>query len=297
MKNWVLFGNPFYPMYFGHQGVSDEAYQGLMNAIWQWEPKTIATFMSKFKRWWSYSGSTTYVSIWLAPFAALVNRKSKFLIILVGYYVLYIPYWFFLATHQTRFLLTGLVVASILTAILVARVSTRYLVGCLVGLVVIGFVYKPDRTITLWSHYLNTKLHLVERQYALGNIREREFLSREFGCQYNVVKYLEDNNLKGDVIDNWSVWHDPSVAYFATENNFVRFSSDDYSEEELLSELKSRNLRYLYLNVDTKDRYLDNVDVVVEKTKPGKIIVDEFVLGRSELMFEDGKCRLYIIAQ
>lgn len=246
IKNWILFGNPFYPMYFGHRGVSEESYQGLMNAIWQWEPKTWATFMKKLGRWWTYSGSTTYLSIWLAPLVIFINRKDKFILTLTGFYIMFIPYWFLFATHQTRFLLTGLVIASILTGILVAKIPTKVVAIGLLIIILVSLRVRPYEARNLLQHYLWIKLQAVERQYALGNLTEREYLSREFGCQYDVVKYLEDNQLDGKVIDNWSQYYAPSVRYFARNNEFVQMYEVD--------DIKSLGFNYYFVRETTKSK-------------------------------------------
>ncbi|MBT4349569.1 DUF2029 domain-containing protein [bacterium] len=287
VKNWILFGNPFYPMYFGHNGVNDDVYFRLMNNIWQWEPKTLHTFLDKLKRWWSYSGSTTYVSIWLAPFAGLVNIKDKFLLILTGYYVLYIPYWFFLATHQTRFLLTGLVVASIITGILFSKIPSKLLWMGLIFLVLITLRFRPYPERNLFEHYLWIKLHTVERQYALGNISEREFLKRKFGCQYEVVDYLNTNNLLGRVIDNWSAWHAPSVNYFS---NYNQFTSYDYTNR-----LKFSDYQYYYLNNEVKQKHVSDLNPDLLSRTKNLLISDEEIIPSLELIFESGECKLFKI--
>lgn len=284
IKNLILFGNPFYPMYFGHTGVNTDVYLRLMNNIWQWEPKTLHTFLDKLKRWWTYSGSTTYVSIWLAPLTGFVNKKNKFLLILTGYYVLYIPYWFFFATHQTRFLLTGLVVASILTAILFSKIPNKIL---LVGLIVLGLVtlnFRPYEERNLLQHYFWIKFHVVERQYALGNISEREFLKRKFGCQYEIIDYLNSNHLLGNVIDNWSAWHAPSVSYFA---------KNIFSSYDALQGIDS--YRYLYVDESVKERHISDLDPVLTERTKTLLKADNEIEKYLNLEYQSDDCKLYEI--
>ena len=290
IKNWIIFGNPFYPMYFGHSGVSEESYTGLMNAIWQWEPKTLTTFMNKLKRWLTYSGSTTYVSIWLAPFVMLINIKDKFLLTLTGFYLLFIPYWFFFATHQTRFLLTGLVVASILTGILISKIPTRVIVIGLLLLIVMSLKVRPYEERNLFQHYLWMKLQAVERQYALGNLTEQEYLSREFGCQYDVVKYLEDNKLEGKVIDNWTRWFGPSTKYFAIQNDFVIFPND-----HAFSVSEKNNINFVYYRDDYKRRNMESDNIFVKERVKLSLPEESMLIENSLLIFQNDECYLYKI--
>lgn len=284
IKNWLLFGNPFYPMYFGHRGVSEESYQGLMNAIWQWEPKTFATFMSKLRRWQTYSGSTTYLSIWLAPFALLIKKSDRFIIILTGYYLLFVPYWFFLATHQTRFLLTGLVVALILTGIVIAKLPGKLLWLGLVGLIGVSLYVRPYPERNLLEHYLWIKLHAVERQYALGNLSEDEMLVREFGCQYSMIKYLEDNKLEGNVVDNWSQYQAPSVNYYAT-NKLVN--------KRLVENLNDAD-NYYYERQSIKLKFLnDKSDPYFNNSSMGYLELEDYVVKNWGLLTEIDDCKLY----
>ncbi len=293
VKNWILFGNPFYPMYFGHKGVSEESYQSLMEAIWQWEAKTGSVFLAKLSRWRTYSELSTYLAIWVSPLAIWWGKKDKFLALLSLYFMLYVPYWFFFATHQTRFLLTALLVANIVLAIMLAKLPAKIIGLGIMGLLATLLYIRPYPGRTLLEHYIWMKLHTVERQYGLGNVTETEYLHREFGCQYDAINYLNHLEGKEKVIDNWSVWHAPSLGYFAAKNKFVIYTPSDTDLDEIFADLKANSIGYLYVNTNIRSQYLQNTDSIVEKTKPGKLRADEVFIPRSQLVFEVDTCKVY----
>ena len=272
-------------MYFGHQGVSEESYAGLMNAIWQWEPKTLATFFNKMRRWLTYSDLTTYIALWTAPVTLIINRQNALVKILSIYYLIYIPYWFFLATHQTRFLLTGIVIANILLGILLARIPRKITLLGLAGILIISLFVRPYEGRNLLQHYLWTKLHAVERQYALGNLSEREYLHREFGCYYDVTQYLIDHNLQGDVIDNWSQYKAPSVWYF---------SSNSFVSKKSLNDLKN-DINFYYVRDSVENSFLnDQSDNYFIDNRTSYLEVDTLVRENWNEIATINDCHLYV---
>ncbi len=300
VKNIVLFGNPTYPLYFGHKGATEMQYASLINALHQFRPKTLATFFELIKHYLTFNGSTVYLSFYLAFLASFVKKNRKFSLILLTYYVLYVFYWFFFATHQIRFLAPGIVVASILMAIVLSKVRIRtwlaigsvlFFIGIMTNYFTRSFSYK-----TIWNNYWFTKLNVVRRQYALGNETKSQFLRRHFGCQYAVIEYLEENMLEGGVIDNWTVWHGPSVSFYAKQNSFAGFSYEiNQSKQDLVKILKTSNLRYIYFNTKIKEKHLSNPRPLVVESRKNKLPVEELLLTFSSVIFSEDECRLYEI--
>ncbi|MBT4359089.1 MAG: hypothetical protein HOD22_04010, partial [Candidatus Pacebacteria bacterium] len=201
LKNLILFGNPFFPMYFGHKGVSEELYLGQINNIQQWEPKTLKTFFDKINgRYKNQIEFTTWIAFWTSPLALVVKKVPREIRLLTLYFLAYVPYWFFVATHQVRFLLPALVVAIAILAVLLSKINQKLLLGSLFLLVVYSVAIRTYPARNMWQNYWYFKFHEVGRQYALGNISEKDFLERELGCQYTIVDYMNKNNLSGSVI-------------------------------------------------------------------------------------------------
>ena len=78
-----------------------------------------------------------------------------------------------------------------------------------------------------WRNLVPEKLHLNRSSYALGLISKSEFLEHIFGAQYKVIEFLEKNQLTGNVIDNWTVWHAYPLAIYAKKKQicFIQWRS------------------------------------------------------------------------
>lgn len=300
VRNTILYQNPFYPLYLGHKGVDEATYQSLIAAIQEFQSRTFKNFLSIPKKFPSFNEIIVHYSFYLAPLALALRKKWSFHGILGLYFVTYVPYWFFLATHQTRFLMPAILIGLVLTAILLTQVDRRVLILILAIVAVAVFTRNKKENFygpTSLIYYRDTKLHINDSMYAFGRISETEFLNSRFGCQYEIVKTMQDKKLTGNVIDNWTIWHDPSVTFFASPQNRFRSYGFDLQKDRatLISDLQVEGLRYLYLNVDTKARYLANPDPEVKQSVPLKYATEEFLLPRANLIYETGYCKLYEI--
>lgn len=283
-KNWLTLGNPFYPMYFGHRGMSDASYLEIMNAIWQWEPKTWVTFLHKIGQYITYTGAVTYVSIYLPLLAFFMKKERRWLFLLSGYFFLYLPYWFLLATHQVRFLLTGLIVASIVSGIMLAQLPRKIALLGLLILLGVSFFVRPYPARNLLSHYTWINFHVVERQYALGNISEREFLHREFGCAYDTITFLNDQYNTKDVIDNWTVWAGPSTQYFTHGYHYLRYEDMRQPRD---------TFGYLYINTQYQAQSRKDPDPFIVEHVVRVEPVEQALLPTATLIYEQDACKLY----
>lgn len=300
LKNIFLFQNPFYPLYFGHNGISADKYIAIIENVQQFGPKTLQNFLTLIGRYKTLNGFTVYLSFFLPFLVIFLKKERKFHIPLLLFYVYYTLYWFFLATHQIRFLTPGIIVATLLTAILIGRLKTLQLtILTLIAFLCLEFyslIISPLSLKTSWNNYWKTKFHLVERQYALGHETESSFLTHRFGCQFTVIGFLESNNLQGKVVDNWSVWHAPSVSFYATKNKFMTFDFDlERPETELWNVLKNADIKYLYFNTEVKERHLANTNQNIMSSRGHKVELEEYLVKNSERIYSDGNCRLFKI--
>jgi hypothetical protein len=217
---------------------------------------------------------------------------------LFGYFLAYLLYWFFFATHQSRFLMPALVAALILTAILLTQIKRWKLlilsIIIIITTITLNHFTKAFYNQSAWLAFVNRKLQKTERQYALGKETKSEFLNRHFGCQYAIIETMELKGWGGTVIDNWSLWHDPSVNFYASKNAFTRFpfGSDDFN---IIKDLQDRNIHYIYFNIKTKQHHLKNPDPEVIRYRTGRDRIEEFLLGHSDIIYKNRDCRLYKI--
>lgn len=291
IKNLVKLGNPFYPLYFGHVGYDEVSFKSLMDAIHEFGPKTPAYF---YKLTRSFSFPTqffVFLSIYLSPAILFLKKEVRFRYSLFIYFLSYTLYWFFFATHQVRFLTSALIVSIIILSILISRVQAKTWTFTALVLFLILFANKEE-----WNTFWADKFHLVERQYALGNVTETQFLTWKFGCQYSVIKYLEGNNLEGSVIDNWSVWFAPSVSFYSQKNHFLGYGIGKSGQlDDIMDNLKAENIRYVYFDSKIKESFLKSTDPIVFASKNSKLPAETFILKHSELIYQNDRCNLYEI--
>lgn len=300
LKNLFLYLNPFYPLYFGHEGIPNATYKNLVATIQQFKPKTAKSFFKLIGHYKNFKSFTVYLSFYLAPITVFIKKRKVFHFILLVYYITYTLYWFFIATHQTRFLAPAIISATILTAIFLDKLaykakSTYLALGVLAvflfGVFVLHLPYK-----TIWNNYWYAHLHVNQRQYALGNIALDEFLIRHFGCQYQVIKFLQNNGLQGGVIDNWSVWFAPSVSFYAKNNTFQTYGVDpSLDEKEVLAKTFKTSLKYIYFDTQVKEKHLNSKSYAALNSKEPKEYAENILLKHSKLIYTEKTCRLYKI--
>ncbi len=131
IKNMVLYLNPFYPLYFGHQGIDDTTYQELLIAIqWFGYPRTFTNYLlSPVHIFWTSTKQIylqsilTLVALPLLPWLIIIKKYRLHYIILIGYSIIYSMYWFFFATHQERFLYVPNMFIVLLAVLVITQVS------------------------------------------------------------------------------------------------------------------------------------------------------------------------------
>ena len=157
------------------------------------------------------------------------------------------------------------------------------------------FNHIPVRSLA--QGYLHSRLNLGRLDYALGVENQHQFLERHFGCNYSVIRYLEEDGLSGNVIDNWSVWFAPSVSFYAENNSFVIFGFDKRKPaSEMAAELEENNIRFIYFDEKVKERHTSHAeDQAIVRTIPPKLYAENFLLDYCDLIFEMGSCKLYKI--
>lgn len=301
IKNLVQYGNPFYPLYFGHKGVDETAYRGLIQAIQDFSvPRTLANFLNiPWRFYLSVRYLTVFFSFFLALGSILIARRRTFHGLVFAYYLTFAAYWFFLATHQTRFLTPSLVAAAFLTAVVVTeskRAAQFSLIAVLVSIIFIHFEIKPIFKSREIREYAVTTLKFNQAYAGIGGETRGKYLSRYFGCGIEVIDYLESNSIRGNVIDNWSVWHDPNISFYATKNRMY-IAPVPATTEMLMEEIKSQNIRFIYFNQKTKERFFADNDPQVKSFRAQRGEQESWLLARSTLKYSKDTCRLYEINQ
>lgn len=297
-KNLIQFHNPTYPLYFGHPGVDESHFQGLLDAIQWFSPRTLHQFLLVPTRVLALGSLPVFFSFYLAPLTIFIKRSRSFHLILIIYFCLYFPYWFFIATHQIRFLMPGLLTSLILTAIFLTNLSWKKSIVVFVSLGLItaglnqGFHFLTFSSQV--SEMIGNKFQITEISYPLGKITYSDYLNSRLGCQYSVMESLKKQDLKGAVIDNWTLWFDPSAAFYADHNRFISLDFDPHkTHEDIYQFLISKDIHFLYINTSTRAQHFSSQAPDVIAHRIGPAAAEDFLMPYTNLKQSFGPCKLY----
>jgi len=297
-KNAVRYGNPFYPLYFRHPGVSDLAYRGLITDIQRFGPRTLHDFVRIPSRYARLADLTVFLSFYLGPFALLVRRSTVIVRLLFAWAVLYSTYWFFLATHQTRFLTSAVITAAILLAIALVHLRGLLprlgLVTAAIAAIVFTNIGIVDPRPANISYTTKVKLRYSTWAYALGRESTTEYLQPYFGCHLTALHYLEQRHLTGNVIDNWTQWHDAVLTIYESGNKFRNFASTDRGAR-LWADLRSGDIRYVYVRESMKAAFGHATDPQEVAYRDERLPVETTILRHARPVWSEDECRLYRI--
>jgi hypothetical protein len=295
VENLVMFGNPTYPLLFGHKGIDQATYESLVGAIQQFGSRTTWDFLALPARFAYPQGALTFIAIAAAPLSVLVRTHRLFIAVLLSYWIWYMAYWFFAASHQLRFFMPAAIVAMILVAVAAVQLPREVLPALAVLAYVVSFVAYPQigRTVVLeLPEVVKAKIHASRLKYPLGLESQDEFLTRQFGCRYELIRRLDHLGASGNVVDNWSQYDLP-IAHYIRDNRFVPFTSASRDPSEIMSELRRAGLKFLYVRPQTKRGVAENPDPFVKAYREGRDTVEEIILRHSERLMVVGDCFLY----
>lgn len=296
-KNAARYGNPFYPLYLGHTGVSQAEYQSLLDAIQQFGPRTLHAFVRIPLRFGVLGGLPLFLGWYMFPFVALVGRARRGLLLLAAFVPLYTTYWFFLGTHQTRFLANAEAVVVILFAVVLLRLDSFPLRVAIAAIAVtaiqLGSPHMLDGSHG-WHATIGQKVWSPDWDYAFGRQSRTAYLESSFGCEYGAVSYAQ-THLNGVVMDNWTQWHDSILSIYTSRVPFVTLSPEP--DIPARTQLRRADMHYAYVREGTKQRFGEET-----KAQPGTIEaayyrarypVEQRALRDATVIWHEGDCRIY----
>lgn len=159
IKNAWLYGNPMYPLYFGHSDVDEASYQSLIAALQLFSfPRTITNYLLvPLRYYWAYTKQLDTQSVLVllgllaTPFAFIRQRYRRDHLLLLSYCIIYSVYWFFFATHQTRFLHLPIIILTLLGVIVVTTMTSlwrKVFVGLVLATAIGLNIYYPKLDLT-----------------------------------------------------------------------------------------------------------------------------------------------------
>lgn len=200
VKNTWLYGNPFYPFYFGHVGVDEASYASMISAVQSFGfDRTFTNYvMIPLRYYWAYNQQVelqsllVLVGLLTLPFTFVVKQYRRDHIFIFGYLLLFSIYWFFFATHITRFLHLPIVMLTLLGAVLVTNLSRQWRRAWL-GLVVVTLfclmLYYPKLNLTYMrkaiitidpkpsptEHWVYAPIRLDALLFVLGKLKASDY--------------------------------------------------------------------------------------------------------------------------
>ncbi len=273
IKNLILYKNPVYPFYFGHDGFSSSEYAMLLHQIYSPIKQSLLEILK-----------STYMSQPILIFAVIglvfmiMTRKMKsnsyqFVLVLFGAFIYLVNYIF--GNRESRFvILLPFALAFSLGKILNGK---KYWVQLIIFLN-IYFIFTIPAQHAIWFSIAND-VGLVLK----NKIGQLEF--NKVGCASNVVEYLDG---KGKSFNFW----DPYAAmYYEDKNVFVKFNGKINYENFKTPE----NIRYLYVNEQMKKSFVENLKFHENIAPLERLSLEEILLNNGYLVYESGSCKLYKI--
>lgn len=301
LRNLYLYQNPFYPMYFGHKGVSDLQYHSLIQAIQQFGPRTFSNLRKVPSLYLnSFENTIVYYAFIFSPIVLFHKHNRKLSFYLLIYAFGYTLYWFFIATHQNRFLMPAILPLLILLAITLGQIKNRWF-----PIFIILFISiqgkAPDKYIfkglkTNIYNLATYKLNWSSIPYVLGKETNEQFLTPYLGCGYAVSQFMISKYMEGDIIDNWAPWHDIPIGIYYGKNRHTYFTMPLTSSNlEIKKELLKENIRFIYYNLDSKNDFINTKDEIFKQHREGRMEIENRILKYSDPLYNFGPCQIYQI--
>jgi hypothetical protein len=245
-KNLVRFGNPVFPFYFGHPGLTDDEYRRTISAVQYFVsgPRKFSTFLAVPGRFATFPNATAAVAFVLAPLALAARGPRRAAALLLIYAVTYTTYWFWLGSHENRFLMSAIVVAIVLAAAAVGAargiwgftasvaVAVVFVVGARVHLQ--DFRGSPHEALSAW-------LSTDKAGFALGLVRPTTYLRHYFGCQVDAVRELERRRIFGTV----GIFEREPPPDFPRNNTLVRLELTAATPAGVRAQLSRDGIHYI----------------------------------------------------
>jgi len=265
-KNLVRFGNPVYPLYFGHSGVDEGSYKHFLADVQQFGPRTAYGFVTAPSRYANLGALVAFVSAYVAPLALLVRRFRIEAGILLAYALWYFVYWYWLGTHQLRFLAPAASVAIILSAVALTRRATL-VAAVLVAIVAVGVAEARLRSFATAQARpaAEAAVGAPKSGYALGLESRRAFLRHYFGCEYDAVAWLEQRRANGAVV----IAEGSLAPWFARRNVFRPLVTSASTRAGVEHDLRAQGFRWIFTPAGTGHLSSDPVaDALLARAPP-----------------------------
>jgi len=287
IKNFVQFQNPIYPFYFGHKGFSNEDYRLFIESVHSYiMPLTIKNFLKIPLQFIQFINVPIFFSLIFLPIALTIKKNTKFLVLSLIYSLSFLGYWFFFATHQIRFLMPAIIVSLICFSVTIFLANLRLKIIFFSISFTVFLIFMPQNFFSKENLKNYFSFYIASRvKYGLGLENEDHFLSKDynFGCLIPTIRFIDNQKIKGNVIDNWTLPYNNGANYYSRNHLFQPYQKT-FLSKEIFNE---NNFKYLYINKSTRGKVGTNIDQ--------KIALEDNIISKSKLVFSNRDCNLYRI--
>jgi hypothetical protein len=237
-KNLIRFGNPVWPLYLGHRSMDDNTYTAFVTAIHAFGPRTVTTFFEAPWRLATDASLVPFVALSIVVVAVWV-KSARWLAV---YALAFGTYWFWLASHQVRFLLTG-VVAAIVAVVLAVAAGSRgarvaMALASVAALVLVQAKLHPLSANAAGDAVL-TQLGSPKSGYAVGLESAHDYWEKHTGCIADAVDYLDAHSELSPVL----VTESQLAPWFAHTTRFGKLPPDSADPVLALKDLRDGGFR------------------------------------------------------
>jgi hypothetical protein len=282
-KNLVRFGNPFYPIAFGHPGITDALYRDWTISVHHPDAATwtrnLRGFLNTPAQYAQNASIVPFAAFAIAPFSLAARGSRRAVVLLLVYAVAYTTYWYWLGSTQTRFLMPAIVVAIILSAVALGAARGPILVAAaLAAALALGLADHArygsfSRDV---GGPVKTWLGTSQARYALGLESTRAYLLHYFGCEVDAADVLAQQHLRGGV----ATWYLAQTMVFPQYNRFWPIHVDGATLASVRYELRRQGFRFAFTNAGP-----------VTDLSPYPVV--QQVLSESHPFWRGNNCTLY----
>ena len=275
-KNLFLYGNPIYPLVFGHKGFSENAYKLIIQTqLNPHFPRTAEVLWQQIRE--NYLSETGLIFAGgVILFAGIFSKKK--LNIYSIYLLIFTVYLFLFNFYIGNQLMRYILVAPVVVYFVFGQFLDKYkfLSILIAPIAILGLIGS-----SLWPFWKNK---LSDLSY-LNSSNYEGFYRKNIGCLVDVAALVQKNTAKA--INLW----DPYAAVFYDDEEIFYYPSV-YGKKFVLP----KEVEYLYINTAYKEQFLAKRDQNANMLDiDGRMELEGTLLNPRKVLFKEGACVVYSI--
>jgi len=313
IKNWMLFGNPFYPFIFAHPGFTKEQIEMASTAIKEFRPRTLKNFLLfpfiLFKDKYYITSLLAFLSLPLGFFWVAKDRIFRYILIFV---FSYFTIWFFFISHQKRFAIISIFFLMICCGYVLSKIYYRYqrfFDNKITRALLIIIVFVGVGIIFTAKNGYFFKVKRAELAYDAGIADKGQFYKdRGMGDIYYLSEFINKNYNSTNFLQLWS---EDTGSFLDDSNTFVSLHNyingrTSFDVETFKRYLKDSDISFVVdFNQSAQDKIMKewyNSDDPAANDYRDKVIVkvieiSDFMPKIGKLVYNDHERLIYAVKQ